>query len=73
MKLTAHIKKRWCPFEKRHSWTLQGTGSVLDGTVLATPYQREPFPAQVRVNLTELNSRRKALNLPPVALNERVR
>ena len=73
MKLKAHIGKRWCSFEQRHYWTLQGTGTVLDGTVLATRYEREPFTTQARKNLAEINTRRKALSLVPVALNERVR
>lgn len=73
MMLKAHIERRWSSFEQRHFWTLQGTGSVLDGTVLATHFQREPFTVQARTNLAEINRRRQVLGLPRVALNERRR
>ena len=71
--LQAWIGKHWGSFYQHAYWTLQGTGTVLDGTVLATHFDREPFLIQARKNMKTVNHRRERLSLPAVLLDEKVR
>jgi hypothetical protein len=71
--LRAWIGKHWCSYYQHAYWALQGTGTVLDGTVLATHFESEPFLIQARKNIKTVNRRRERLSLPEVLLDEKVR
>ena len=62
--LSAISRRVWDSYYRLPYWTLQGTDTVLDGTVLATHFDRRPYPEQVKENLKILNARRQALGLP---------
>jgi hypothetical protein len=64
--LPACIRRKWDPYRRAPYLTLQGTGTVLDGTVMATHFDRRPYPEQVKANLSTLNARRLALRLPTI-------
>jgi hypothetical protein len=64
--LPAYIRRKWDRYRRAPYLTLQGTGTVLDGTVLATHFDRRPYPEQVKANLLLLNQRRRALGLPRI-------
>ncbi len=61
--LSGRVRQRWCSYERSHVWLLAGTGTVLDGTVLATPLQAAPFPEQTRQSIATINQRRGVLGL----------
>ena len=62
--LPACSRRTWDRYRRAPYLTLHGTGTVLDGTVLATHFDRRPYPEQVKENLKILNARRQALGLP---------
>lgn len=66
--LRAVVGRLWCSIRRSHYLVINGTGTALDGTILATPADPRPYAVQVRANVAEVNARRAALGLPEVVV-----